>query len=64
MNAAGEMMKKFSVSMPPALRKALALRAKQQKRSVSAQLQYLVERDLKGSGIEVPTESQTAEVGA
>lgn len=55
---------KICVSMPEPLREALGTRAKQQKRSVSGHLQFLVEKDLKTAGVEVKHEASTAEVGA
>jgi hypothetical protein len=55
---------KISVSMPAELRSALEKRAKQQRRSLSGHLQFLVEKDLKGSGIELKAQPSTAEVGA
>lgn len=52
---------KISISMPPPLKRAADKRAKQQKRSVSAHIQFLLEGDLVGSGIEIePTNSKGA----
>lgn len=58
---------KISVSMPEGLRRALGVRAEQQKRSVSAHLQFLVEKDLKSAGVDAvkaPEQSLAQEVGA